>query len=222
VQDAIAAAPAFAMVAVCPGTYGKIIVNKPLTLVGAGDGANAASNTILDAAGNGIAVVIDGSVTVTLHSLRITGGDDDAAGGVYNSGGDLTITRCTVIENETSGSGGGIYNSATLTMLDSTVTDNTAGIVGGGLENNDGMVSLFGCSFGGNRAQDGGGIHNFSSGMIIVDNTTVTGNTATAPGNLGGGIHNEGDTVSLQNGSTVSGNIPNNCLGTISGSGCAA
>jgi hypothetical protein len=222
VQDAITASPAFALIAICPGTYGKVTVNKPLVLIGAGDGANAASNTILDAAGSGTVVDIDGSVTATLHSLRITGGDGADGGGVQNLSGDLTITRCTVIENETSSSGGGIYNGGTLTMIESTIAGNTAEIVGGGLENSSGTASLFGCSVTGNSAQGGGGIDNFQSGTILIDNTTVTGNSATSPANLGGGIRNDGSTVTLQNGSTVSGNTPNNCVGAISGSGCGA
>ncbi|MFN8663151.1 MAG: hypothetical protein U0075_14785 [Thermomicrobiales bacterium] len=56
-------------VRICAGTFGAIVIAKDLTLVGVGDGADNASNTILDGEGNGTVVQVNAGVTVSLQGL---------------------------------------------------------------------------------------------------------------------------------------------------------
>jgi hypothetical protein len=81
---------------------------------------------------------------------------------------------------------------ATLTLLDCQLTANTAGSVGGGLVN-------------------------YNGGTVTLNGSSVSDNTA---GITGGGIDNVSGTVTLEN-STVSDNHPDNCVGAITGNGCA-
>jgi hypothetical protein len=142
-------------IVICPGIYSPpISVNKSITLVGAGNGEAAASNTILDAAGNGRVMLINEHVTATLQDLRITGGTyGDQGAGIYHQGVMLTMIDCTVSGNTSSNgnSGGGFYvaTGCALHLTGCTVSDNTAG--------------------------DGGGIYN-DGGSVTLDDTDVSGN----------------------------------------------
>lgn len=148
--------------------------------------------------GGGITILSPSSTTVS--DLRIVdnvastdhvgiGGEDyhDFGGGgmAIALAMDATFTRLTIQGNSADLGGGlSVVNSseAGLTLLDSTVSGNTAGI--------------------------GGGI--FQAGELILTNTTVSGNTATAvihgpfPGG-GGGIYNAGSILTLSN-STIATN----------------
>ena len=59
----------------------------------------------------------------------------------------------------------------------------------------------------------------WSTCRLTLDATTVSGNNGSTVGGISNG---DRSVVTLQNGSTVSGNLPNNGVGTITGSGCAA
>ena len=113
------------------------------------------------------------------------------------------LTGCLITGNAATGPGGGIYNSGTLTLTDSTVSSNT-GNVGSGIYN----------SFSGSatdRLHCLGQLHskygrrrrrcrNF--GQLMMDDTTVTGNTAV----FGGGIYNLFGAANLTD-CTISGNF---------------
>lgn len=219
VQAAITAAASGETIFVCPGTYGRITIGKNVTLIGAGDGTDAGTNTILDGGDSGTVVSVGNGATVRLEALRLTNGLGGSGGGVRNEGTSLAIARCTLAGNEASSDGGGIANYGGLTVTDSTITDNTAGVGGGGILNNGGTATLTRCGLSLNRAQAGGGIFNWQNGSVSVDDTDVTQNTSTSPANYGGGIHNESGTATLLNGSTVTGNSTPNCV-NVTGSGC--
>jgi hypothetical protein len=90
-----------------------------------------------------------------------------------------------------------------------TVTFNTLVIRGGndgGINNINGTVILNGSSVTGNTVEgSGGGGGIISGGTVILNDSTVTGNTATF-GALGGGIENVLGTVTLNGNSSVTGN----------------
>ena len=135
-----------ATIVVCPGRYpqANITVNKSITIVGAGDGENEASDTILDAGGAGLVALVDVGVTATLRGLRITGGSrEDQGGGMFHQGASLEMIDCTVIGNTSHDfAGGGFYvNGGALTLTRCHVTANSAGD-GGGIYNNNGVVTL--------------------------------------------------------------------------------
>ncbi|MFN8661548.1 MAG: hypothetical protein U0075_06630 [Thermomicrobiales bacterium] len=196
-QAAIDDATVTTTIRICPGTYGRIYkhtIDPDVTLIGAGDGTDAASNTILTDPGD------DG------HVARFEGGTS-------------TLRRTRV----TGGNGGGVLNNfATLTMIDCTVSNNTArpgGFVGGGIENN-GALSLTNVNVENNTAvTQGGGIYNFSGNTItftgsnLVANNKLTDNVGTPPGS---GIFNDGTIIGLDT-VTIRDNDPatdqcHNCL----------
>ncbi len=84
------------------------------------------------------------------------GGQGGFGGGVYAYGGSLTLKDCIVSGNKTSSKGGGIFaENCAVTLTGTKVIDNTTG----------------------SGAPAGGGIQ-ISSGSLDVDNSTISGNTA--------------------------------------------
>jgi hypothetical protein len=230
VQAAIAAADPGATIAICAGTYVEnVTIESDLTLIGAGDAADAASNTILRGTGtidvpNSAVTITPNAAAVTLRALRITNGFDELGGGVCHEGPMLTMIDCTLTGNTAFAEGGGICNDfgGTAFLTGCTISGNFAvnsGTATGGGIHNGGMMTLTDCEVIGNTADlSGGGIYNDDDAQLVLrdpqDPTSVTGNTA---GTEGGGIFNNGGTVELEIGSTVSGNAvggsPSNCVG---------
>ena len=223
VQAAIDAANSGATITICAGTYSETItIDNDVTLAGAGDGADAASNTILDGGQNGSVVTVNQGPTVTLRGLRITNGDTINGGGLFNQS-TLTMTMCTVAQNGAD-QGGGIYNVGALTLNQSSIENNFApNNEGGGIFNGNGATLVMNDSqISGNSAGNaGGGLFN-DSARATLTNSQITGNTVDANGNpgVGGGIYNEIGTITLLSGSTVTGNNPDNCAGE-SVNGCS-
>jgi hypothetical protein len=161
-----------------------------------------------DTGGNYRIFTVVSGPTVVLTGLTITNGLAVNGAGILNNGM-LTLTNATVSGNSTpyvyGASGGGIANSGTLTLENTTVRDNSvAGSretdAGGGIYNGQGgMVTLDNSTVSGNTARnEGGGI--FNGGMLTLTNSAISSNRAS----FGGGINNVG-TLTLDN-TTVSGN----------------
>jgi Right handed beta helix region len=181
---------------VCPGRYeSRFTIDSAVTIIGAGESDDAASNTILDANGAGLVVLITtGSGLVALERLRVTGGNSNSiAGGILHLGMTLRMTDCTVSGNTGANSaGGGIFGGvgSTLEMTRCTVRDNHATGsrgVGGGVAS-QGTTTLTDCLIEANRADGAGGGLYISSGLTILDGSTqVRGNEAVAGGGIGSG-----------------------------------
>jgi hypothetical protein len=233
---------------VCPGRYqGGFTLSPPLatlTLIGAGEGADPTSNTILDAHDLGRVLSINAGVgTVELERLRLTDGNTASGAGILHlgptlrltectvsgniangsgggivAGGHLELTRCTVRDNHagTSGQGGGILTSGTATLTDCLVADNRARF-GGGLSAEDATITLAGSTQVRDNAADfGGGIFILASTLLIAETCRVTENTA--PPDQGGGIRNNSGTVTLAGADPspiVVNNCRENCVGTV-------
>ncbi len=154
--------------------------------------------------------------TLTVVNCTVSGnstsGTTDKGGGIYN-GGTAFITNSIISGNFTdaaSGSGGGIYSDGiTMTITNSTISSNSAE-AGGGIFNTGG-TAIINSTVSGNSASSGvgGGIYNFTGGMLDIANSTVSGNSAITHG----GIENNGGTMGITN-STISGN---SALGTNDG-----
>jgi len=204
-------------IVVAPGTYNEhdITVDKSLTIQGAGQGV-----TIVDAQHNGrVFHILGDDTTVDMSGLTVQHGDifspdGDAFGaGVFNEG-TLTLTSCTVTENEGSALsalhsafGIGILNWGTLTLVNCTVSLNEARAVNGGSFAfgagmcNGGTLTLTDCIVVDNQAYAdsdrawGAGIA--SAIRLKLTACVVNGNWATGYlGASGGGIDNSG-TASL-------------------------
>jgi N-acetylneuraminic acid mutarotase len=121
-------------------------------------------------------------------------------GGIYNSGGMVTITNCAVSNNLAgvtdpfpAGTGGGVSSYGTLSITNSTINGNQGYVAGGGIA---------------------------SGGATTITNSTISSNGSTGqhdgqPWGHGGGISGS---VMLTN-STLSGNYANLSAGGIEGSG---
>ncbi|MDX2232400.1 MAG: filamentous hemagglutinin N-terminal domain-containing protein [Leptolyngbyaceae cyanobacterium bins.349] len=191
-----------------PGTYSgeTITIDRTLNLNSSG-----ASNTILSGNNAYRVLNITSGSTVNLDRLTIANGKvvgdvnlpDAFGGGIFNDGGNLTITNSTLSGNSASGAGygigygGGIYtNGGTVTLNNSTLSGNSAQ---GGDSYGDGSGS-----------SNGGGIYT-NGGTVTLNNSTLSNNSAqggTFYGSgygFGGGIYSSGGTVTLNN-STLSGN----------------
>lgn len=95
------------------------------------------------------------------------------------------------------GFGGGIFNQGTLTISNSIVSDN-------------------------NSNPYGGGILNYYPAVLVLNNTTVSGNLATSDATslgLGGGIYNSSEAVLFLNNSTISDNLADNAINNSVGGG---
>ena len=181
---------------VAAATYTENLnIGISLRILGAG-----AKTTIIDGGGSPFSVVyISSPAPVAISNVTIT----DGGLGIDNSG-TLTVTGSTISGNILRHfcgrnrpchlSGAGIWNGvgATLTITNSTISQNS--------------TTLWGCSPGYCRGVKGGGIGNL--GALMLNNSTVSGNTIMGPGGLqGGGIYTVGGSATISN-STLAGNSP--------------
>lgn len=208
-QDAIDAASAGDTIRLCAETYaGSFTIDRDLTLIGAGAARTRLDG---EESGRVLHVTGDATVTLqnlTITGGRVSGSVPPAGdgGGIYNHGA-VILRGVSVTTNFAFTHGGGIYNSGgTLTLLDgSLVSDNTAFTGGGGLYSTGGLVTL---SAGSHVTRNdvfisGGGIHQEVGTLTLEQESRVTRNISVTSG---GGIFVQDGTLDLQSGSRVSGN----------------
>jgi hypothetical protein len=211
VQEAVDAADPEATITICAGTFTETVtIAQDLTLLGVGQANDPASNTLLDGAGAGTVVTITAGATVIMQHLRVTGGNADLGGGIYNDHGTLGLSGCTVSGNAATDGGGILNQGGTLTLSNSTVSGNTASVsgnsggFGGGIDNESGTLDLADSTVSGNTARIGGGLFVDGPSTVTLSDSTVSDNTADQEG---GGIATDDDVVTLSlTNCTVNGN----------------
>ncbi len=193
-----------------------------------------------DGVARGGGILVETSANFRLSNTAVSGntasGDPSfgsaQGGGIFNAGGQLTLSQSPLIGNSATGhtgEGGGIVNAGTANLVSSPVLGNrTTGLEGavgngGGIENK-GTLSLTKSPLTGNTATDsgqqgaqGGGLANTGTATLVA--SPVTANRALpAASSEGGGIFNGAGTVTLSL-SPVVGNAPDNCrpLGSVAG-----
>ena len=127
------------------------------------------------------------STDISVVTLRDTTLSANGARGAYFYGGDITVTRCTVVGNS-GAAGAGMYFTAaggplTSNISDTLVATNTSTGYGGGIyyvAGND-ANTVNRTIVRGNSASSGGGISQ-ESGTVTYNDCIVEGNTATADG----------------------------------------
>jgi len=114
--------------------------------------------------------------SLELHGLTLTRGAADN-GGSINNRGVVTASDCALVDNHVSSTGGGIANfGGMLIIRRSLIAENSAYYKGGGIHNS-------------------GTVENPGSGNVLIEDSTVINNKATASGYYngeGGGLFNYG------------------------------
>jgi hypothetical protein len=219
-------------------TEGSLVFPSGKTLTIAGPGVDQLRIT----GGNRNAIIhVSKGVTLDISGLSFKDSQtiDDAF--LYNEG-TLTVNNSVISNNTTTSDtisrGGGIRNLGTLTISNSLLANNVASgsgsTIGGGIDNT-GNLTVVHSTFLKNIARSsrgspalGGGIANYSAGMVKVEAITFFDNSASGDKNgQGGGIDNDGkltvvhstflqNTASGKNHSTAfGGGIVNNGTGTV-------
>jgi hypothetical protein len=152
-------------------------------------------NTAID--GGGIYNEATGTLFVNDSTLSGNHAALGSGGALYNSG-TASIDHSSIVQNTATGGGGGILNKGILFVSFSTVAGNAGGNgVGGGISNysdtsgtpTPGFATVTASTISGNSVQyGGGGIIN--SATMIVENTTISGNSTGFTGVSGGGVYN--------------------------------
>lgn len=140
---------------------------------------------------------------LTLDAVTLRGNSAKYGGGIYNYGREATINNTTLSGNSAISDGGGIRHEYGMLSVDnSTLSDNSA-TIGGGIYSDHATNEVSRVTLNGNLSTDdgGGGIY-FSCGVMVLDNSTLSGNEA----KTGGGIYNSSGSLLLNN-STLSGNL---------------
>jgi hypothetical protein len=184
--------------------------NKSLEEGGAGlytdgSGTVAVSDSIFEhneAVGDGGGVAIHSSGFVTIASSAIVGNVSHQynGGGLENSGMAVTLSDATISGNVAALDGGGVHSTSSgeFTVLDTTIDGNTAENGGGFANVEDSTLVVRRSLVSGNQASLGlrsdsglgGGIYIIADGDSLIENSTVSGNTAAT---AGGGIYNDAD-----------------------------
>lgn len=202
----------------CDITLGELQISKNMVIDGIPVGS---TNGVLvrRTFGTSTSFNVGTDKTVEMNNLTISNFNDT---GLKNSG-TLTLTDCSILNNNGGIFGGGIQNDfgATLTLESCNVNGNTSfpTIGGGGIFNN-GNTSINNSTIDSNTTPDiGGGI--YSGGTLVVTNSTISNNFAgglTGPTAGGGGIFTGFGNCTLTN-STISGNSATKSGGGIDAQG---
>jgi hypothetical protein len=212
---------------VCPGRYVGSFTHAGGNLVGAGDGTNPATSTILDLAGGTVpgttkAVFMVGAGAVSrVYSVRITGSTESLTHGVHvPSNAHLTMNYSTVTGNKGPGITG-LYAVGTFELLECTISENGSTddlpytYHGGGIRAGNAAVSdIIDCRISDNIAggNGGGGVY-VVRGPLNIFNSEISGNKVLNSLAQGGGIYQEGGAITLRADTSITGNRAGNTGG---------
>jgi|GEM_PF-757708 len=147
--------------------------------------------------------------TAVLDGFTVMNGNNSNGSGIRNVYASPILRNLVVRNNNASGSGAGIYNDFSSPLItDAVIMDNTSGILGGGIFNSNSSPVLTRVVIRGNTTTSttqfgGGGVYNQSSSHTVMNNVTISNNTA---GNTGGGIFCQSNSSIQVSNSTIENN----------------
>jgi parallel beta-helix repeat protein len=188
---------------------GMVNFDENLTL----DGVTITGNT---ASGDGGGLWADGfNMNLTIRNSTISGNTAGSDGGgiyVEDTGGPLLIQNTVISGNQAADDGGGIYfydPDNSITIENSTISGNSAGGLGGGIylyDTDGGTHTIRGTTISGNRAAQGGGVFLYDpDNPFSIENSTISGNQATAGDGGGVYLYNSYDGITIRH-TTIAGN----------------
>ena len=138
---------------------------------------------------------ISGNPNVTVSDLTISNGDAGASfgGGIYSTGGNLTLDAVAIAANKAANGGGISKSLGSLIIRNSTISGNTSQFQAGGINTFDlASMTVVNSTISGNTCNSqGGGILFAETGggtfPLTIVNSTITNNTAGPEGNSSGG-----------------------------------
>lgn len=165
--------------------------------------------------GNGGAIdSVNSKVNLTTASLKsnLVSTSTGEGGGIYQSGGSLTLSK-TNLTNNKAASGGGVYltNGASMTLFSGSFTSNTASNNGGAIDAQNASIQMSYAAFVQNHATAGAGGAIATSGTTTVD--TGCGFQSNTAGTNGGAIAASGNSKFTMN----QGNLLTNTAGQSGG-----
>jgi len=173
--------------AVC-GTNGKVTVNDSVFT----------GNSALASGGDGGAIVLSGTGTLTVDECSFAGNSATRGGGIAClANGTLVLTDSTLSGNTANKGGAGYLIAATPTVRNSTLSGNSAGGAGGALMtvSINATFTIQNTTITANKAGTGGGLYYAGgTGSVALESSIVSDNTAASSHNIFAGV-----TVSLKN-----------------------
>jgi len=128
--------------------------------------------------------------TLRLTGCTLSGNSASNGGAIFSLG-ISNLTGCTLSNNTAPNGGGGITNGGTANLTNCTLSDNKAPTGGGGAINTVGTLNLTGCTLNRNSAAGGGGgiysYTNLNGSTTTLRNSTLSGNSTAREG---GGLFN--------------------------------
>jgi hypothetical protein len=212
-------------------------VGSTLTINGASINMNTAAGATADEGGGG---VFNNGGILNLNSVSIIDnmatGALGSGGGVLSDGGTLNVVGGVLSGNTAVRAGGAIEitaenRNAAVTLNSVSISGNSTGNAvgnGGAIHVTDtvggfaSQTNITGGAIIGNIAnQEGGGVWNDAGGIMTIDGTLISANTAlmanaAADAQGGGGVFNNGGTMFISN-ATIIGNIASGTAGTDDG-----
>jgi CSLREA domain-containing protein len=178
-------------------TLGQLTINHDVTIIG--PGAKALAITVSNSSSS---FHISGGAAAAISGLSIRNvvvGFSSYTGMTIDGGSSLSLNACSVSGFRSTG----IFNGGTLTLNSCTVAGNS-GDTGGGISNY-GLLTVTNSTISGNGASSAGGIYNHPTGTLTLNSTTVHSNYIFNSFQGGGGIRNNSGVVMVRN-SIVAGN----------------
>ncbi|QDU11903.1 choice-of-anchor Q domain-containing protein [Gimesia aquarii] len=171
---------------------------------------NLATKPATNSDGGAIANYFSQEETVEITNCSFLGNSAGYRGGaVANLGGNMLISDCSFSEN-TANYGGGIYAGETVTVRNSTISINRATFGGGAVFSEAGMILIINSTLSGNNVTGTTDRNGYGGGIYYQGTLPVFVINSTITGNsashFGGGIYSRQNSVTLTN-SILAGNI---------------